>query len=428
MGRTYSVERRCWCRNCTGDPDFHRIAKAPADELARTQALDPQQQTQVNHTMPLTRTTQGCTSRSKALQNAGQGRLALLTDDCVTMAPPPKLKLLRMLLEASTDPLVLLDRGLRVVCTNQAFAHRCGFEPRDLIGRYYCEVVPGVPQDTFNRAVDSGQRVDGRHWRLDTPAEPGKPSYWDWSLVPCSDERGDTEFLLLSTHEVTDHCQNQENVIQARDRLHAAMMHAALQEEQERRELADRLHEDIIQNLAYWKMQLASLHLPESSDEKARINAQITDGVGEVIQRLRELTHDLSPAVLYRLGLGPALQWLSDRMLEQHGLQVTVETDLERQLPEELAVTVYGCIRELLTPLSDQTEAGTVQVAVHGTAEQVTVKLEDDRTRPRNPEAEERILALQARLAPLYASLTVDVKNKATWLRLPLPLVEEEPR
>jgi signal transduction histidine kinase len=217
-------------------------------------------------------------------------------------------------------------------------------------------------------------------------------------------------------------------VIQARDRLHAAMMHAALQEEQERRELADRLHEDIIQNLAYWKMQLASLHLPESSDEKARINAQITDGVGEVIQRLRELTHDLSPAVLYRLGLGPALQWLSDRMLEQHGLQVTVETDLERQLPEELAVTVYGCIRELLTPLSDQTEAGTVQVAVHGTAEQVTVKLEDDRTRPRNPEAEERILALQARLAPLYASLTVDVKNKATWLRLPLPLVEEEPR
>jgi PAS domain S-box-containing protein len=374
--------------------------------------------------MSLTHSTQGCTSRSKALQKTAQGRLALLIDDSATTAPPPKLKLLKMLLEASTDPQVLLDRDLRVVCANQAYAAMCGLEPRDLLGRNHSEVVPGAPQATFRRAAESGQRVDGRHWRMDSPLEPGKRRYWDWSLVPCPDERGETEFLLLSTHEVTDHCLDQENVIQARDRLRAAMMHAALQEEQERRELADRLHEDIIQNLAYWKMQLASLNLPENAPEGARINAEITDGVGEVIQRLRELTHDLSPAVLYRLGLAPALQWLADRMLEQHGLEVRVETELEQQLPEELAVTVYQCLRELLTPLSNQTETGTVLVSVHGTAEQVKVKLEDDRQRPRDPETEERILALQARLAPLCGSLTVDLKNKATWLRLPLPPAE----
>ncbi|MGE5531618.1 MAG: PAS domain-containing protein [Bacteroidota bacterium] len=360
----------------------------------------------------------------KPSQSAAQARLALLSDDGPIASPPPKLKLLKVLLEASTDPLVLLDRGLRIVCANRAFAAACGIEIRNLIGRDPFEMITNAPKAIFESARDTGQRFEARHWRYDLPDEPGKAHYWDWSLVPCPDEAGNTEFLLFCTHEVTDHRQDQENVIRAQDQLRSAMRHACLQEEQERRELADRLHEDIIQNLAYWKMQLASLNLPKDSPEGARISAEITDGVGEVIQRLRELTHDLSPAVLYRLGLGPALQWLADRMLEQHGLQVAVEAELERELSEELAVTLYQCIRELLTPLPNEADGGAVRVSVHGSAEQVRVKLEDARERPNDAQAEERVLALQARLAPVAGSLTMDPRTKTTWLRLPLPAGE----
>jgi PAS domain S-box-containing protein len=360
----------------------------------------------------------------KPSQPAAQARLALLSDDSPVASPPPKLKLLKVLLEASADPLVLLDRDLRIVCANRAFAAICGSEVRDLIGRDPFEIITNAPRGIFESVRDTGQRFEARHWRHDLPEEPGKAHYWDWSVVPCPDEAGKTEFLLFSTHEVTDHCQDQENVILAQERLRLAMRHACLQEEHERRELADRLHEDIIQNLAYWKMQLAALNLPKDSPDEQRISSEITDGVGEVIQRLRELTHDLSPAVLYRLGLGPALQWLADRLLEQHGLRVVVEAHLERELPEELAVTLFQCIRELLAPLPKEPEGGVVRLSVHGTAHQVRVRLEDDRKRYADAEMEERLLALQACLAPVLGSLTMDAKKRITWLRLPLPPAE----
>ena len=103
-------------------------------------------------------------------------------------------------------------------------------------------------------------------------------------------------------------------------------------EDQERRRIADFLHDDLQQTLA-----AARLHLLEVCEKlpPEPALAYVQRLLDESLSKSRQLSYDLSPPILLHCDLVGALQWLVRQMNEQFGLKVHLQTDVNPQLNRE---------------------------------------------------------------------------------------------
>lgn len=119
----------------------------------------------------------------------------------------------------------------------------------------------------------------------------------------------------------------------------------AMTEERERRNLAQDLHDNLGQLLAVMKIKLTSI----SAGELQPLIDQMVALVVQADQAARNITQQLSPPVLYTLGLVPALQWLAEDIERVYGLMVHVDhDDCRRRLVDEVQAVLYRVARELL--------------------------------------------------------------------------------
>ena len=122
-------------------------------------------------------------------------------------------------------------------------------------------------------------------------------------------------------------------------------------EQDERRRLANELHDGAVQALSGVALLLdAGLN---SIDEGRSTEAQ--EIIGRALQRhratigqLRNLSFNLEPVVLRDQGFGPAVRALTDQIALAHRVRVEVDVDAAEQLAEKTQAAVYQIIREAL--------------------------------------------------------------------------------
>lgn len=139
-------------------------------------------------------------------------------------------------------------------------------------------------------------------------------------------------------------------------------------QEDERRALAQELHDQIGQLLTGLRFQI----------EAARDGASLDDALvltDELLQSVRALTLTLRPRMLDDLGLAPALKWQTQLFSRQTAIAVELELSLPAvRLPPELEITVYRVVQETLTNVARHSGADSAVVTV--TASDTTLHLE----------------------------------------------------
>jgi signal transduction histidine kinase len=139
----------------------------------------------------------------------------------------------------------------------------------------------------------------------------------------------------------------------------------ALAEQNERRRIAGGLHDDICQMLASAKMKLGKAEQAKSPEERHRGYLELAQLLDSAIQETRSLVYELSNPILFEMGLIKAIDWVADSMREQYGLPVEVVAEGEvPPLADDMAVTVFQAVKELLN-----------NVVKHAQATQVTIKI-----------------------------------------------------
>jgi signal transduction histidine kinase len=105
----------------------------------------------------------------------------------------------------------------------------------------------------------------------------------------------------------------------------------------------------------------------------------VYDLLDEAIQRTRSLTSEISPPVLYELGLVPALRWLCDRMDEEHGIQCDVEDDAQpKPVNDDLRLVLFQGVRELLLNVWKHARAGRCTTTVRQCDDYIVITVSDD--------------------------------------------------
>ena len=144
-------------------------------------------------------------------------------------------------------------------------------------------------------------------------------------------------------------------------------------QEEERRLIAQELHDEIGQELTGLRLMLeVGGEQPEKLKE-ARVL------VNELIGHVRQMSLDLRPAMLDDLGLLPALVWLINRFTNQTSIQVELnQFDLEdRRFTNEIEITAYRVIQESLTNVARHAQVSSVNVSVWVTQIDLMLQISD---------------------------------------------------
>lgn len=148
--------------------------------------------------------------------------------------------------------------------------------------------------------------------------------------------------------------------------LRAMAVHSTEIEERERRRIARIIHEDFQQSLVASILRLGELKQLTKDGPLQQAVSEVDKQLHAAVKVSRSLTSELSPQVLYRLGLGEALVPLVKDFEEKFGLRVKLDIDPHARLADEvLSIVLYRAARELL-----------LNVVKHAGVKAATVQLE----------------------------------------------------
>src|SRR2546423_522628 len=122
-------------------------------------------------------------------------------------------------------------------------------------------------------------------------------------------------------------------------------------EQDERRRLANELHDGAVQSLSGVALLLdAGLNsIAEGRrDEAQEIIGRALERHRATIGQLRDLSFNLEPVVLRDQGFAPAVRALTDQIAIAHGVHVDLDAEAGEQLAEKTQAALYQIIREAL--------------------------------------------------------------------------------
>jgi signal transduction histidine kinase len=167
-------------------------------------------------------------------------------------------------------------------------------------------------------------------------------------------------------------------VEQQAQRLRQLASQLLVTEERERRNLAADLHDNLAQILYVAKMKVTELRDNDDSKGRPASFKEIEKLLSRASQTARSLSYQLSPPILYELGLVPALQWLGEEIKRLHGLDVLVESDGHAEPSDERArVILFRAVRELLVNVAKHAGVRKACVRIRRSAERLAVIVED---------------------------------------------------
>lgn len=164
-----------------------------------------------------------------------------------------------------------------------------------------------------------------------------------------------------------------------KEQLRSMASEMCLTEEKERRRIASEVHDRVIQALIVAKMRAASVRgsIVESNtrEEFGEMEALLQ----EAIQEARALLLELSPPVLYELGLVPAVEWLGERLALEHDIACNVSQQGQPiPLDLDLQIVLFQAARELLANIGKHAGATEAIVVLRWGPTFVVMTVQDD--------------------------------------------------
>ncbi|MCA9754983.1 MAG: hypothetical protein KDA27_04205 [Candidatus Eisenbacteria bacterium] len=208
-----------------------------------------------------------------------------------------------------------------------------------------------------------------------------------------------------------------------------------LAEERERRRIAEGLHDHLGQALAVMKIRLRQLRGDAVLGGHGSALDELVALSEQAIQYSRELTFELSPPVLYELGLGPALEWLGEETGKKNRIDIRVRDRVRHPLPGDLKVMLWKSARELLHNVLKHAEARHVKMTLSKQDRRVVLEVEDDGTgfEPAQvrPDSDDRfgLFSIEERIRQLGGRMEIEsALGRGTLVRLVTGEVLEEGR
>ncbi len=309
---------------------------------------------------------------------------------------------LQLFIKNAPAAIAMFDCDMRYLAVSRRWMTDYGLGDRDIVGQSHYEVFPDIPHSwkTVHQRGLAGEVVQATEDRFER--SDGTVRWLRWEVRPWRKGDGAVGGIILFTEDITERKRADEALQQAHDdlerrveertaelsqvvrqlekqstQLRALASELTLAEQRERHRVATVLHDDLQQILV--GMKLVASPLAQSEDPKVReAGCEVSDLITRCLQCSRSLTEELSPPILHRGGLVPAMEWLVRWMAEKHHLTVVVHANkTARAESHDTTVLLFQAIRELLFNVAKYAQVDAASVAITHHDNQIQVQVTD---------------------------------------------------
>ena len=292
---------------------------------------------------------------------------------------PPYLSI--AVVEAVPQPLLVLDVDLCVVASNDAFRTTFQLDSPDVRGRPFHEIADGQWEDAnLHSALHAllEQRKPVIDYQIEHAAFVEAPRTTCVNARNVYREQANRRLLLVSIEDITQAQLVASSLATSKEQLRKLSVERVLAEEKERRRIATELHDSICQTLALAQINTARLLAMDPPGSDVELLRRTNEFLKKATRETRLVMFELSPNVLYDLGLVPALKSLAKLLEEDHALTVEIDDRSEGvTLTPAVGIIVFRSIRELLMNVIKHADADRATVRVAVEANELVVRVSD---------------------------------------------------
>lgn len=279
----------------------------------------------------------------------------------------------RELFENSRDAVYLHDMDGRYLSVNRAAEELIGYSRDEILGRDFTGFVAprnvrSVRRNFCKKLETKGATI----YEVEVIAKGGRRVPVEVSSRIIHND-GEPVGVQGTVRNISERKRNQEMLRAYSRRLVDA-------QESERKKIARELHDEIGQILTAVRLGLHAVkRTSESSASLSRIDETVVI-VDEALERVRELSLEIRPAMLDDLGLVAALRWYLNRFCERAGIGGRVHADFadESRLPHKLEIACFRIVQEALTNVARHADASVVDIDMKRSNRELRLSVVDD--------------------------------------------------
>ena len=324
----------------------------------------------------------------------------------------------RQLLDALPALVSYLDREERFCFANRAHEAWFGVPVASLAGVHLRDAIGSAAYARLRVAIVDA--LSGKTSRIEGTLSYARAGVRHVSVLGIPDL--DADEAVRGCYCVVQDLTDLRRVEQA---VRETPAQAALAEQFERRALAADLHDDVGQLLSLAALRLSALE-GERGASARRLRAQIFELIGQARERVSSLSFQLSPPVLFDVGLRAAARWLAEDLRRSCSLVVEVNDGPELEsLNEATRVTLFRALRELLLNVVRHGHTAFAQVSIAQSARRVRLEVRDAGVGfdPQAPCRGFGLASLRGRIEHLGGEMQIESKpGSGVRVRIQVPL------
>ena len=278
----------------------------------------------------------------------------------------------------------------RLLEVNDRFLELLGHEREEVLGRTWAELGTRFEDADGGEVGGVAHNADRLH-RVDVRfrTKSGEVGQGLLSVQPVRVDGTGALLTLLDDLTALRRAEGQRDRLLESERAARAEAEAALSElresherleslsrrlvdvqEEERRALARELHDELGQILASLKQRLEG--------GTAQASAEVQSVLGDLLERVRNLSMDLRPPTLDELGLLPTLLWHFARYREETGVRVSFRHEgAEGRFPPDTETVAFRIVQEALTNVARHARVSEATVRLVTRPDRLELRIED---------------------------------------------------
>jgi PAS domain S-box-containing protein len=286
----------------------------------------------------------------------------------------------RTILESMEEGYYEVDLVGKLVFCNSALSRITGYPREELIGmshrQYMDQENAERAYQAFNTVHRTGRPLTAFDWEL--VRKDGARRVIEVSVSALAEPGGAVAGFRGVARDITERKEAEQALIQRGRQLRELAAQLTQAEDRERRRIALELHDGVGQYLAVVRMRLSKLAADSPPAQRPTLE-YLLELLSQAIADTRTLTTQLSPTLLYEVGLAAALQWLGEESRRRYGLEVAVAGDDQNcPLDDEIKAFLFRACSELLLNVAKHSGARRARVGLECRQGKARLVVEDD--------------------------------------------------
>ncbi|QVY64338.1 PAS domain-containing protein [Polaribacter sp. Q13] len=272
----------------------------------------------------------------------------------------------RVLTDNSNDLITLHEPDSTFTYISPSIKNLLGYEQQELLGEKVFGIVHKDDVESLINVMEE-RVISGVFTTPFTCRVLHKKGHFIWLEFLTSPVYKEQEIshFVSSARDITQWVLAKQEIEEYQSSLQRMTTEMTLIEEKQKKEIASNIHDHLSQSLVISKMKI--------NDLKKRPQLQLIDEdlnfieshISEALENSRKITYELSPPVLYQLGIVDALNWLFDNAETTHKITCVVNSNVDSlELNEVKSILLFRSIQEVLTNAIKYAKASLITLEI----------------------------------------------------------------